>query len=395
MTRFLLRCCLSALALVLAGCSRAAAPTTTVTTLPPPPPTTTTLPAPLEVTVRDAPPGLARVVQGLYRFALGEQPNPPAMPPAFRRVVAGAEVSTRPPNIRATATVGKVGDARVGVVTAGDDVVLAVEEQGWRIVGGELASLGIRPYYGGSPRLVMVIGSDARPGQNPPGFRADSLHIVGIAPQRGEAGIVGIPRDSWIEASYGGRNKITNMMASRGPEVIVDTVEQLTGLDLEGYVLAGFEGFVNMLDDFGPFELDVPFAMNAPKAKAFFEAGVQMFSGADALAFSRNRTLPGGDLTRSFHQGVVMQAVLAHARAGGVSRLPGMVEAFAAHGFTDLDPAQLLTLGYAAFAVEDSTNVVAPATIGTAGAASVVYLTDEAFLLFDDLADGVLEPVEE
>ncbi len=54
----------------------------------------------------------------------------------------------------------------------------------WRIVGAHLASLNRKPWFGTmKPRLVMVIGSDARPGQNPPDFRADSLHVVGAPPE--------------------------------------------------------------------------------------------------------------------------------------------------------------------------------------------------------------------
>ena len=45
-------------------------------------------------------------------------------------------------------------------------------------MGAKLPSLGLGAWYGEAVRFVMVIGTDARPGQNEPVYRGDSLHLL-------------------------------------------------------------------------------------------------------------------------------------------------------------------------------------------------------------------------
>jgi LCP family protein required for cell wall assembly len=365
---------------------------TTTTTRP-----TTTTPE-LSVTVRleGSSGGLDEAVAALYSYAADPSVEPDVvLPSGLTAQLADLEPHTGEIAVSGTVATGEILDTRVAVVTSGEDVVLAVSESDdeWRIVGARLAIFGTPAWYGDGPRLALVIGSDARPGQNPLGYRADSIHLVGVAPASGDGAIVGIPRDAWVEASYGGNNKFTNVMASRGPEVVLETARNLTDLPLEGYVVTGFLGFEQLVDAFGGFEFDVPFAMAEPQSKAYFDAGLQLFSGADALAFARNRTLAGGDFTRSYHHGLLMIAALQKVQDLGIEGLPGLLELLVEFTWTDLTAEQLLTLGAAAYELDPGTltNLVVDGQVGTAGKASVVFLTDEAFSTFEDLGDGVLE----
>src|SRR5205814_2501392 len=89
------------------------------------------------------------------------------------------------------------------------------------------------------------------------------------------------------------------------------------------------------------------------------------------------------------HQGNVFLSGLAKLRAevgddGGLQRWIGVL---LRHADLDSPPQQLLGLAALARRLDPSklTNVVVPGRVGTAGAASVVYLTDEARKLFLDL----------
>jgi LCP family protein required for cell wall assembly len=365
----------------------------TTTTTPP----TTTAPEPsIVIRLEGSSGGLDEAVGALYAYAADPSVEPAVvLPSGLTALLADLEPRTGEIAVSGTVAIGEILDSRVAVVTSDEDVVLAVSESEdeWRIVGARLAGFGKPAWYGDGPRLVLVIGSDARPGQNPLGYRADSIHLIGVAPASGNGAIVGIPRDAWVEASYGGNNKFTNVMASRGPEVVLETARNLTDLPLEGYVVTGFLGFEQLIDAFGGFEFDVPFAMAEPQSKAYFDAGLQLFSGADALAFARNRTLAGGDFTRSYHHGLLMVAALRKVQDLGIDGLPGLLELLVEFTWTDLSAEQLLTLGAAAYELDPGTltNLVVDGQVGTAGKASVVFLTDEAFSTFEDLTDGVLE----
>ncbi len=383
----------------MAACSGSAVDTTVpATTIPTTTPTTTTAPttsttALPTVSIEGASPGLAGTVRTLYTWlADRNQPMPPGLPAGLAEALTGAPVSSG--DVTGTASTGTVLGSEVAVVLAGEDVVLAVADQPdqWRVVGAALT--GTPAWFGEAPRMALIIGSDARPGQDPLGYRADSLHIVTTVPDRGLGAIVGIPRDSWVETSYGGRNKITNVLASRGPAVVLETTRNVSGLPLEGYVVTGFSGFVGLVDAFGGFDFTVPFAMAEPKSQAYFQAGLQMFAGSDALAFARNRTISGGDFTRSYHQGLLMVAALRKVRDLGIGELPHLLEILTEFTWTDLSAEDLLTLGASSYLLDPDglPNIVLDGRVGTAGSASVVFLTETATATFQDLADGLLTP---
>jgi len=390
---------LLAAALFVAACTTATEPNTTTpsTVVTASAPSTSTPPeTTVSVELTDSPEGLRDVVLGLYAYASDPSVAPEVeIASGLIDYLADLEPPTGEVSVVGTVTAGKILESQIAVVQAGQDIILAVAGDigDWKIAGARLTRFGKAAWYGDEPRLALIIGSDARPGQNPLGYRADSLHLIGVIPSTGEGSIVGIPRDSWVEASYGGNNKFTNVMASRGPEVVLETARNLTDLPLEGYVVTGFQGFEGLVDAFGGFDFDVPFAMAEPKSQAFFAAGLQLFGGADALAFARNRTLSGGDFTRSYHHGLLMVAALRKVEALGIADLPRLLELLVEFTWTDLSAEQLLTLAASAYELTPDTlpNVVADGRVGTAGSASVVYLTEAAFTTFGDLADGVLE----
>ncbi len=363
------------------------APTTTTTSTIPT--TTTTV---VSVSVTDAPPALADLVEGFYLYATGGEPTAPPAPPS---VVDAIEPSETTVPVEGVASVGSFGGQQVAVVEMDADVFLAVEDdQGWRIVGGEWPSLDLAGYYGEGPRHVAVVGSDARPGQDVASSRADSIHFVALDGAGGGA-LVGLPRDSFVPVPGFGTRKVTTSLSLGGPEAMMGAFTDLTGLPFEGYMLTGFAGFEAMLGEvLGGVEVEVPFAINDRWAHVTLDAGLQMLDGAQALGFSRARkTVPDGDFTRSEHQGVVLLGAAAMVQAAGVSAIPGLMELSEPHLVTDMTPEALLTFSAMTLRanLEEVDNVVAPGSAGSAGGASVVFLHDSADDLWADLADGSLE----
>ena len=394
----------------------AAAPTSTPTTTPPstttritaaprttttvaPTTTTTTEPGPVVDIDLGEPDRLSETVTDLYEWLA--DPDGVKAPPMSEAFAARIKGVTLDEDIILTGDhrTARLSDGitRIGVATAGDDVVLLVDEgDRWEIVGAKLTSLGMGPEYGPPVRFVMVIGSDARPGQSQPEFRADSIHIVSSVAAAGSGAVVGFPRDTRVEADYG-FDKYTHVNVYSGTEEMVRVARDLTGVPIEGYIITGFLGFEDLVDAFGGVMVDVPFAMAEPKSKAYLDAGLQLLKGSDALAFSRNRkSVPGGDFGRSFHQGLVILGGLTGAQEQGVLEIPNLLRLLDKFTWTDLSPAQLVTLAAAAYEIdgETVTNIVLPGSVRTISGASVVVLDSSAQDIFDDLADGLLTPTD-
>ena len=191
-------------------------------------------------------------------------------------------------------------------------------------------------------------------------------------------------------------NKINASLATGGPAVMLQTIADVTGVNLDGYVLTGFTGFQEMVGNvLGGVQIELTDAVTDRSAGADLEAGSQYLNGPDALALARARkTLSGGDLTRQLNGGIVLLAALASVQAYGPLHLPTLLSESYQWMTTDLAPGDLLAFSALAMdtPIDQIGNQVAPGRVGTAGSASVVYLTDSAPALFLDLADGSLSP---
>lgn len=242
------------------------------------------------------------------------------------------------------------------------------------------------------PSFLLVIGSDARPGQSPEQTRADSIHIVGVNPTRGAVSILGIPRDSFVPIPGAGTNRINSALALGGPELMVRTIEQLTGVGIDGYVLTGFAGFRDLVNAVGGIRVRVPYPMSDPFSRAFFRPGLTRMTGRDALAFTRDRhDVPGGDYGRSLNQGRMLIAALRQLKAD-VARNPASLLNWIAAGArilrTDLGLSDMIRLLLSMPSLDPSRveNRVASGAGTIVGGMSVIRLGPAARATFRDFA---------
>jgi len=177
---------------------------------------------------------------------------------------------------------------------------------------------------------------------------------------------------------------------------MVQTVEALTGIRIDFWLLTSFDGLVGMVNGIGGLSVDVPTAMHDHYSGANFSAGIHHLSGKQALAFARDRhDVPGGDLGRSGNQGRLLVAALAKLHAK-FSADPATLLTWIGIGWhnvhTDLSLGTLLDLALTATSIPASAvnNLVVPASVGTVGSASVVFISGSASSIYADMrADGV------
>jgi polyisoprenyl-teichoic acid--peptidoglycan teichoic acid transferase len=242
---------------------------------------------------------------------------------------------------------------------------------------------------GDTPLLILLLGSDSRPGTPMNRGLSDSIHILGINPAAHRATLYGIPRDSYVPLSTGGSNKINAAMPAGGPEATVATVEGVTGLTFDYYVLTGFNEVISAVDAIGGLVVDVPYTVEGYLQN--FEAGESRMSGSEVLGYSRTRhSLPLGDFDRSLNQGVVMKSALTQFRseyAKDPTRLYTWLGAGLRNVETSVPIDELIKLAGLAQSMPAAkvTNLVALGTTGMQGATSVVYLSEENKALWAEL----------
>jgi polyisoprenyl-teichoic acid--peptidoglycan teichoic acid transferase len=263
-------------------------------------------------------------------------------------------------------------------------------------IGAAHAEYG--PTIGGNePIFILILGSDSRPGTALEDGLCDSIHILGIDPKTKRATLVGIPRDSYVPIASGGTNRINVGLPQGGPEGMVATVENLTGITFDYYLLTGFVGMTRIFDALGGLRIDVPYSFKGYE-NTDFTKGPTTMTGAETLEYSRTRkSLSHGDFDRSMNQGRIMLAAFSQFRAE-FRKDPAALFQWIAAGMrnvsTDLPLDELLTLAFTSWEIRPArlTNLVAVGSIGTAGGASIVNLPSPHPVFQDIAADGFILP---
>jgi polyisoprenyl-teichoic acid--peptidoglycan teichoic acid transferase len=254
------------------------------------------------------------------------------------------------------------------------------------------------PLSGNKPIFILALGSDSRTDTASAVARGlgDSIHIIGINPRKNRASILGFPRDSWVSIACGGTNKINNALAEGGPSCMVQTIENLTHIHIDYWVLTSFFGVKDAVDEIGRLTLTVPFTMHDPYSKSDFRPGTYDLKGFDVLAFARDRhSFSEGDFARSENQGRVLLAALTQFRkefADDPSRLFDWIGAGERNIQTSLSLSELVSFGFEAtqFDPKKVQNMVVPGTIGFEGPQSVVHLANESRLYADMAKDAIV-----
>ena len=235
--------------------------------------------------------------------------------------------------------------------------------------------------------FVLVIGSDARGGN--PNARADAIHIAGINTRTMRGGILNFPRDSYVNIPGHGSGKINEALSVGGPELLARTLEDITKIRIDYYVLVGFEGFQKIIDGVGDVTMTLPGPVNDPGGSgAHLPAGEVRMGPKSALAYVRTRkAFSGGDVTRSTNQARFLIALLRKLR-GQIDRNPAELLKWIAvtrrHTRLDISPKELFRLGILTSQVSPSKvrSVTVPVSLGSVGAASVVFIQSGAHTIY-------------
>ena len=201
----------------------------------------------------------------------------------------------------------------------------------------------------------LLAGSDSRAdGAVKDGFdeseRADSIMLVNVAPN-GQTVALSIPRDTYAEIPGVGWDKINASYAYGGPQLLVETVEKLTGLTVDHFVQIGMGAVPDMVDAVGGVELCYDNDADDQYSGLKWTAGCHTVDGTTALQFSRMRYQdPEGDIGRTKRQRQVISKVISSAASPS----------------TLINPAKTLRVeraGSKSFTVDEDSSVVTVASL--------------------------------
>jgi LCP family protein required for cell wall assembly len=260
-----------------------------------------------------------------------------------------------------------------------------------------------------APAIALVIGSDHRAADGSSPSRSDTFMLVRIDPKRHLVSLLSFPRDLWVDIPGFGQDRINAAFSdgaqapgSSPTKLALETVKNLTGLNVNYVAVVDFRGFSDLVNEVGGVYLPVDEyylhtrAMNAASgfgdqyAAIDIKPGYQLLYGRGALAFSRYRHTDS-DFYRNARQQTFLRAFeqRAASRFHGISitdlpdirRLLETVSRNVQIGAKGGAPSWRTFVKYATLAPSLAGHFVSSrleATTGMEGTASVVFASPEA-----------------
>jgi LCP family protein required for cell wall assembly len=265
---------------------------------------------------------------------------------------------------------------------------------------------------GGSRINVLVMGLDRRPREGNAPARTDTMFVLTIDPHNKTAGILGIPRDLWVEIPTKDGNGYLNERINAayvlgevndysggGPALAIATVEHNLGIKIQHYVVIDFEGFKEVIDALGGIDVDVPTYLRDDLYSESelpgdydpqeFEPGVQHMDGSRALAYARIRR-GSSDLDRIQRQQRVIFAVIDKALSLNV--LPNALSLWGRYkNAIDTDISDPQIPGFALLAADISPERIIALSLGPA---TVPWTTPDGAAVLLAAPEGIQQIVD-
>jgi LCP family protein required for cell wall assembly len=252
---------------------------------------------------------------------------------------------------------------------------------------------GASEWTPGQPLFILLLGSDSRPGAGC--GCSDAIHIVGVPAGGGQASIINVPRDTRIDVPGKGLSKLTEAMATGGPELTAQAVSAWIGVPISYTVITSFDGLPAMVDEVGGVTVNVPERMDDSFTNVHLDPGPTPMDGDLALRFARSRHITGSDYQRTQNQALLILSTLAELRTAGTSPADTVkyLGILARHTTLDgMSTLDLYRLARVALAIDPAVvkSVLVPSSGASIGGTSYVIPTDDATGLFADFADNAI-----
>ena len=194
---------------------------------------------------------------------------------------------------------------------------------------------------------VMIMGVDERADDV---GRSDTLMIATLDPDKNQAALLSVPRDTRVKIKGHGFDKINAAYAYGGRKLTQETIESLLNTHIDHYIKINVHGFTKIIDALGGIDIDVEKRMyyedpwdDDGGLYIDLQPGMQHMDGKTAITYVRYRD-EEGDIGRIKRQQNFMKAVMDKLVSPTIiPKLPAIVSAVFDSVETDMSVSEILS----------------------------------------------------
>jgi LCP family protein required for cell wall assembly len=202
------------------------------------------------------------------------------------------------------------------------------------------------------PTTILLLGVDSKAGEP---ARSDSILLMRFDPGKRTINQLAIPRDTRVEISGRGADKINEAMFwgqldGHGPQLALQTVKQFLGIPINHIMIVNFKGFPRLVNAVGGVDLYVPKTISTTAGSrgriVTYEKGWHHFDGKNAMLYVRIRKADS-DFMRARRQQQFLQALQNEiAQPSNITKATEIGKRFMSGVTTDLTTNQIIQLAF-------------------------------------------------
>lgn len=197
---------------------------------------------------------------------------------------------------------------------------------------------------------ILLVGVDGNNIEK--GNRSDSMMILTIDEKNQDIRLTSLARDTYVDIEGYGTEKLTHAYAYEGASLLIQTIKNNFGIDVDKYVAVSFDSFEKIIDILDGIEINVS-KKEVSQIKGIKKSGTQTLNGSQALEYSRIRYIDSA-YERDNRQRKVIEALYNKLVNDSNGNLMSVLNEVLRYTKTNMLPLEIVSIANKAIKINDT-----------------------------------------
>lgn len=197
---------------------------------------------------------------------------------------------------------------------------------------------------------ILLVGVDGNNIEK--GNRSDSMMILTIDEQNQDIRLTSLARDTYVDIEGYGSEKLTHAYAYEGASLLIQTIKNNFGIDVDKYVAVSFDSFEKIIDILDGIEINVS-KKEVSQINGIKKSGTQTLNGSQALEYSRIRYIDSA-YERDNRQRKVIEALYNKLVNDSNGNLMSVLNEVLRYTKTNMLPLEIVSIANKAIKINDT-----------------------------------------